>query len=350
MAIPGLFACLVLATGCTLLHRPSRPGPAPVPGGEGMPALEVYPKQSALYRDLRQHTFSEIGADVDPVLTPDGAWLVYASNTHGPAYKLYRKTPEGRSVTRLTGMPEETSDRFPAINPKHPNIVAFASDRRGNYDIFIGAMDPVTEGPWKGREGLDQAMPITHGTTDEIHPTWSPDGDRLAWCAFDPGTGTWQLWVYDCHDRQTTCLGEGFLPSWSPDGTRIAFQKARGRGEPWYAIWTIDVSGNLLTQIVESTHWAAITPTWSPDGKTILFAAVNKAGLEAPDRADRADDLYVVRADGSALLRLTSHPAGEWSPAWGPDGRIYFCSDHNGAVNLWSIRPGPLVTAEPSAK
>ncbi|MBI3098323.1 MAG: PD40 domain-containing protein [Planctomycetes bacterium] len=332
-----------LDAGCGLLRKTPSPEPNPLPGGEGQPRLQIYPKQSGLYGDLRQHTFSEIGSDADPAVSPDGAWLYFASNTHGPAYKIYRKPPDSRAVTRLSGEPPEVNDRFPSVNPRDPNLLAFASDRRGNFDIYIAAVSPVEEGAWKGREGFDQAVRVSDGAADEIHPTWSPEGERLAYNAFDPSTGQWTIWIYDARRRESTSLGEGFLPSWDPKQDRLCFQKARRRGDPWYAVWTIDLSGNMLTEVVESTQWAAITPSWAPDGGTILFAAVNKAGVEAPERSNKADDLYLVKADGASLLRLTSHPAGEWSPAWGGDGRIYFCSDLNGNENIWSVKPRAAV-------
>jgi TolB protein len=33
-----------------------------------------------------------------------------------------------------------------------------------------------------------------------------------------------------------------------------------------------------------------------------------------------APDIFVMRADGSHVTRLTSNPAGDWAPAWSPDG------------------------------
>jgi TolB protein len=52
-------------------------------------------------------------------------------------------------------------------------------------------------------------------------------------------------------------------------------------------------------------------PAWSPDGRRIAFAS-NRRG---------DDDVYVIGADGRGLKRLTRHPGHEFSPAWSPDGR-----------------------------
>ena len=42
-------------------------------------------------------------------------------------------------------------------------------------------------------------------------------------------------------------------------------------------------------------------------------------------------DLFVINADGSGLVQLTSDPGGDGKPAWSPDGeRIVFTSDRTG--------------------
>jgi len=45
---------------------------------------------------------------------------------------------------------------------------------------------------------------------------------------------------------------------------------------------------------------------------------------------EQGGDVYVRNCDGSGVLRLTDRPAGDWLPAWSPDGtQIVFCSDHH---------------------
>ncbi|MCW2675732.1 MAG: apeH, partial [Modestobacter sp.] len=59
--------------------------------------------------------------------------------------------------------------------------------------------------------------------------------------------------------------------------------------------------------------------TWSPDGAELAFVST---------RHDRADvdlvtDVYVVRADGSRLRRVTGSRSACSRPAFGPDGHVY---------------------------
>lgn len=58
-------------------------------------------------------------------------------------------------------------------------------------------------------------------------------------------------------------------------------------------------------------------PSWSPDGSRLAYIR----------RGDGSTDLYTVRPDGSAPMRLTNDPDTEAAPAWSPDGkRIVYTS------------------------
>jgi Tol biopolymer transport system component len=61
-----------------------------------------------------------------------------------------------------------------------------------------------------------------------------------------------------------------------------------------------------------------IDPAWSPDGRTIAFVS----------RRDGRSHIYVMRADGTGLRRVTDSRANDESPTWSPDGRrIAFARD-----------------------
>ena len=114
----------------------------------------------------------------------------------------------------------------------------------------------------------------------------------------------------------------------------------RKRDGNWYSIWTMDTSGNHLTEIVASKDWAAITPTWSADGTRLVFTTVHLSPISKKEkRVWKGDDIWLVGADGGNLLRLTSTTDPEWSPRCSIDGRIYFTSSRGGHNNIWSIEP-----------
>ena len=92
-------------------------------------------------------------------------------------------------------------------------------------------------------------------------------------------------------------------PTQSGGGTtpqQLAFSRAGH-------VWTIDADGTGSRVLVRDAY----TPSWSPDGTRIAFVS-NRSGDE---------EIYVAKADGTGVTRLTRLPGPDLSPAWSSDGR-----------------------------
>lgn len=72
----------------------------------------------------------------------------------------------------------------------------------------------------------------------------------------------------------------------------------------------------------------------SPQGR---WAAFTQRTTDLAANRGRTD-LWLVGADGQGLRQLTSHEAGDGSPAWSPDGRwVYFLSSRSGSDQVWRL-------------
>jgi len=116
-------------------------------------------------------------------------------------------------------------DRTPAWSPDG-NQIAFASDRSGNWDVWV---IPATGGV---------ATQITFDPTDDGAPCWSPDGAQIAissersgnsdiWAVPATGGAATQITIHPGIDRD---------PDWSPDGNQVAFASDRSGN---FNIWVI---------------------------------------------------------------------------------------------------------------
>lgn len=170
---------------------------------------------------------------------------------------------------------------------------------------------------------------------DEGAPTWSPDGNWLAYSAGAPGDPR-AIYKMDLSSGEVISLTDGSRddrwPSWSPQGDQIAFMRNQLDLPPGYYvpdIYVMNADGSGPQQLT-TWLWSDDFPAWSPDGEWIAFA---KEGEEFAGR-----DLWKLRPDDPGnVVRLTNTPRpnpeedkrDEIYPSWSPDGWIYHTFVYN---------------------
>jgi len=147
-------------------------------------------------------------------------------------------------------------------------------------------------------------------------PSWSPDGQRIAFTAFRGGRrGEIYVMRQNGTAQRNLTKNRAYddLASWSPDATKIAFTSNRNGNNEIYAMNADGTAQRRLT----NSGGADYAPSWSADGGKIAFWS----------NRDGNNEIYAMNADGSEQTRLTSNPASDHSPSWGPAGRIAFVSN-----------------------
>lgn len=359
--LPVVSACLFFAGGCSMYSgnssSPDSATAAAIPtsnsvriGLDGdLSGYDPVEFDSKPFSSLIQHSFSEEGGDYDPVVSNDNKLIAFSSLRHSPNPDIFIKQVNGFVATRLTSDP--ASEIQPAFSPAGDKI-AYASNRSGSWDIWV--------------VGLDGATPtrLTSGVGNDIHPSWSPDGKEIVYCSFGPHSKQWELWTVSVENPSVKkWIGYGLFPNWSPNSkvNKIVFQRARYRGSRWFSIWTVDIiegEAKYETEIISNVNNACITPAWSADASMIAYCTLGKSiydknadlnmdDLQAPDAA--GEDIWVIDVSGRNNHRITGSDAADFSPAWSPDGRLFFCSDRNYVDNVWSVKPikTDLTRAEP---
>lgn len=111
-------------------------------------------------------------------------------------------------------------------------------------------------------------------------PSVSPDGKSIAFAGqknagqrYDQTKNS--IWLVDdagaLHAVESGAA-QGRAPTWSPDGNRLAFESDRGSLDGQYAIYFINGDGTGLIQVTDRSL-GANHPVWSPDGRQLAFSA-----------------------------------------------------------------------------
>ena len=179
------------------------------------------------------------------------------------------------------------------------SLIAFMSDRDGDYDIYVMNAD-----------GSD-VVQLTYNDDWDGWPSWSPDGRRIAFVSYRDGDDT-EIYVMNADgsgvEQLTDNGADDEFVSWSPDGRRIAFHSERD-GD--FEIYVMNSDGSRVVQLTDD-DWSNGAPSWSPDGRQIAFLS-NRDGDDY--------EIYVMNADGSGVVQLTNNFDEEYETSWSPDGR-----------------------------
>lgn len=93
-------------------------------------------------------------------------------------------------------------------------------------------------------------------------------------------------------------------------------------------IWVMSADGTRQVQLTSGTA-ADTQPAWSPDGNRIAFAR-SVGGC--------CSDLYVMDADGTNVTRVTTGPDPDNAPTWSPDGtQLAFHSLRGGNYDVYKV-------------
>jgi Tol biopolymer transport system component/predicted Ser/Thr protein kinase len=217
----------------------------------------------------------------------------------------------------------------PSFSPDGNQIAyAWNGDAEENWDIYVKL---IRGGP---------SLRLTESPAVEYSPAWSPDGTSIAFLRHSEteGSGFYLIPALGGAEKKLTTASpsrtgvESPFLAWSPDGKMLAIADKKAPGEPM-CIELLDLatgSRKTLTRPPANTFGDSGI-VYAPDGNRIFFVRSNGMGIQ---------DIYSVDVGGGEPNRLTFDNRRVYGLAWNyADRRLLFASARKDGARLWRLSP-----------
>jgi tricorn protease len=191
------------------------------------------------------------------------------------------------------------------------------------------------------REG-GEARRLTTGVGVEVDPIFSPDGATIAFTGEYDGN----LDVYTVPaaggvpQRLTYHPGIDMAVAWTPDGKQILFRSGRASYSGRFnRLFTVASTGGFPSELPLPMGEEG---SFSPDGARLAYVPFwnRRAAPYAyiswkRYRGGLAPPIWIARLSDSSIEKLPREKSNDFNPMW-IGNRVYFLSDRNGPVTLFS--------------
>ncbi|MCW5696836.1 MAG: PD40 domain-containing protein [Bauldia sp.] len=236
-----------------------------------------------------------------PTWSPDGTRLVFGSG--GTDRSLFVMDVATGGIIRVTDPATVTPDYCAAWSPD------------GTELAFAGAPSASPDGPTRLYIAVADgsgARPLTSSRDADLrhtHPTWAPDGSRIAFVATMPGPSDEQpfddaIMAIAPDGTGLTLIGDpvdavGDL-AWSPTGDALLFVcRSPNVAVVRSGLCLMSADGSSQRNLTDGTYAAIARGTWSADGDAVLFVA----------RRDERKSIFLLTLDGLLYRILDLDPA-----------------------------------------
>ncbi len=206
--------------------------------------------------------------------------------------------------------------RFPAI---HGDTIVFTAEG----DLWSVSV--------KGGD----ARRLTSNPGQELYAAISPDGKTVAFTAdYEGPADVYTMPVEGGLPRRRTWDAGAVVAGWTPDG-RVLYRTRRYSTLPDPKLVAVDTDGRRQVFPLSQSAEGAFTP----DGKSLFFTRLPWQGSSTKRyKGGTAENIWRYDS-GAEAVPLTSDYAGTSHNPMFWNGRIYFLSDRDGTMNIFSMDP-----------
>jgi dipeptidyl aminopeptidase/acylaminoacyl peptidase len=158
---------------------------------------------------------------------------------------------------------------------------------------------------------------LSNGAAADYQPSWSPDGAKIAFASERDHAGAPGIYVMNSNGSAQTRLTfssevvRDEQPVWSRDATKLAFVSTRDGNKEIYLMNANGSNPVRLTTTLENDD----SPYWSADGTKIVFRSDRER-----DAYDPTAQLWTMNTDGSNQALIAGNEFGDYSPSWNTSG------------------------------
>lgn len=207
-------------------------------------------------------------------------------------------------------------------------------DIQGNTIVFASGGDL-----WKVSAEGGTATRLTFSDGRETYPEISPDGTLIAFTGEYDGNA--DVYVMNINGGDITRLtfhpGMDEVIGWNSTKNKIMFTSGRHSPSRYIKMFLISPDGTGLEEMI---MYDAARGSFSPDGNKLAY---NK---DAQDNATwkrykggRAQEIYIYDLKTDVETNISNYDGSDRMPMWIGD-KIYFSSDRDRVLNIWSYDTG----------
>ncbi len=266
-----------------------------------------------LQRNLTIDDFFALQEVSDPQLSPDGKWVAYTVKT--------LDLKEDKSETQIWMIPVGGGEAIPmTVKGESSSSPRWSPD--GKYLAFLSSRgEGMKTQVWTLYLGGGEAQQVTETIQGVGAFEWSPQSDRFVLLLQDPSPE--EIEAAERAKRGEAPKKKTQRP-WVIDRQQFKWDEIGYLDRRRTHLYVLELRSRKMTQVT-SGDYDDREPAWSPDGRFLAFTS-NRT--ENPD-ANYNTDIWVVASDnpdgGKGLVRVTTNPGADHSPAWSPDGKWIAC-------------------------
>ncbi len=218
---------------------------------------------------------TERARDTHPVVSPDGAWIVFESSRG----RAFEETSLWIAPLRADAVAAQLTrgaiDAYPAWTPDGRAIVYASAKDGAAFDLYRLAID-------RGRAAGDPER-LTSAPGNEVSPSIAADGTIYYDSVTAGADGTVESHLERCDPGgaiHALTAGPGdTTPALSPDGTTLAFARPVDHHATKDAdLWLLRIGDDHARQLVDLPLTDEGGPVWSPDGRFVFATSVLRTG------------------------------------------------------------------------